>query len=468
MIKVSQDRQPGLGTTGIVGALTLTKTGTTARTATFPDAAITVAGSASALTSGRVPFVTTGGLLADNAALTWSGSTLSVTGSLSAIASSAGNLITALQNTRAGAGASTQLVLRSDLGDTAAISLAQRSSTSSATIFGAVGAFGDFLVFGASSAGIRLGCFGVNAPIIFGINTSEVFRMTSSMLTSARPLTVSNTTASTSTVTGALVVAGGVGVAGAGYFGGTLTVPNGTAAAPGIRLTSEASGLYRLAGPAVGVSAGGVAAIAVGALASGTSHSYILMYSADATLPTWITNQTTADAMVIGGSSAGMSSGGQLRLYGATHATKASLVEFTRGATVSAYFDGSGILTVNSTTDATTTSDGSVRLSGGLSVVKSLVTGNARKIGVRSVTSAAGTTTLDGTDHCAVCTGSTTQTFTLPAAAAGRILFIKNRSTGNLTVNRAGADTIDGTTTVVLTAGQSLQIVANGTDWVVL
>lgn len=44
MIKTMQDRQPGLGTTGISGTLTLTKTGTTARTATFPDAAITVAG----------------------------------------------------------------------------------------------------------------------------------------------------------------------------------------------------------------------------------------------------------------------------------------------------------------------------------------------------------------------------------------------------------------------------------------
>lgn len=43
MIKTMQDRQPGLGTTGISGTLTLTKTGTTARTVTFPDAAITVA-----------------------------------------------------------------------------------------------------------------------------------------------------------------------------------------------------------------------------------------------------------------------------------------------------------------------------------------------------------------------------------------------------------------------------------------
>jgi hypothetical protein len=44
MDELFKDRQPGVTATGIVGALTLTKTGTTARTATFPDAAITVAG----------------------------------------------------------------------------------------------------------------------------------------------------------------------------------------------------------------------------------------------------------------------------------------------------------------------------------------------------------------------------------------------------------------------------------------
>ena len=415
MIKVSQDRQPGLGTTGIVGALTLTKTGTTARTATFPDAAITVAGSASALTSGRVPYATTGGLLTDEAGFEYN--------------STSNVLSCGAINLSAGSG----------------LLLDATGATTGYKLFRVTNDGGSCRVGVDSSAGGQIAVGSSAYSMVIGTNTATSLQLATN--NNVR-LTIDSAGAVTCT--------------------GTLTVPSGTAAAPGIRLTSEASGLYRIAGPAVGVSAGGVAAIAVGALASGTSHSYILMYSADATLPTWITNQTTADAMVIGGSSAGMSSGGQLRLYGATHATKASLVEFTRGATVSAYFDGSGILTVNSTTDATTTSDGSVRLSGGLSVVKSLVTGNARTIGVRSVTSAAGTTTLDGTDHCAVCTGSTTQTFTLPAAAAGRILFIKNRSTGNLTVNRAGADTIDGTTTVVLTAGQSLQIVANGTDWVVL
>lgn len=41
------------------------------RTITLPDASITVTGSASGLTSGRVPYATTGGLLTDSANLTW-------------------------------------------------------------------------------------------------------------------------------------------------------------------------------------------------------------------------------------------------------------------------------------------------------------------------------------------------------------------------------------------------------------
>jgi hypothetical protein len=305
MIKTSQDRQPGLGTTGISGTLTLTKTGTTARTATFPDAAITVAGSATALTSGRVPYVTTGGLLNNEAGFEYNAST---------------NVLT--------------------------------------------------------------------TPAI---------------------------TAS-----------------------GTVTVPNGSAAAPGIRLTTEASGLFRSA-TSLGIAANG---IMVGAFAApnGTTlgGQFVLQTPSAAEFGLFRMSATNSYFAISGGT--GDSSNGIIKVYGSTHATKADYVEFTRGATVSAFFDGSGILTTNA----------------------------GRKITVRSVTSAAGTTTLDGTDYCAVCTGSTTQTFTLPAAASGRVLFIKNRSTGNLTVNRAGDDTIDGTTTVVLTAGQSLQIVANGTDWVIL
>lgn len=53
-------------------------TPTANRTITFPDADITVAGSASALTSGRVAFTTTGGLLTTNSALVASSTALGI------------------------------------------------------------------------------------------------------------------------------------------------------------------------------------------------------------------------------------------------------------------------------------------------------------------------------------------------------------------------------------------------------
>lgn len=53
-----------------------------ARVFTLPDASITVAGSATALTATRVPFVTTGGLLTDSANLTFDGDTLTIQGAV--------------------------------------------------------------------------------------------------------------------------------------------------------------------------------------------------------------------------------------------------------------------------------------------------------------------------------------------------------------------------------------------------
>lgn len=71
-------------------------------------------------------------------------------------------------------------------------------------------------------------------------------------------VTVFSTTPSISPATGSLVVAGGMGVGGSASFGGAVTVPNGSAASPGIRLTSEAHGLYRVSATSLGFSVGGV------------------------------------------------------------------------------------------------------------------------------------------------------------------------------------------------------------------
>jgi hypothetical protein len=79
--------------------------------------------------------------------------------------------------------------------------------------------------------------------------------------------------------------------------------------------------------------------------------------------------------MIFGASGVSLGGGGQLRVYGSAHAAKPDYMEFNRGSLVSGYFDGAGILTLNNTTDATTSSDGSLRLAGGLSVAKRAIIG---------------------------------------------------------------------------------------------
>ena len=381
----------GLKTTGITGTLTLTKTGTTARTATFPDAAITVAGLEVANVFTAAQTVPNGTAAAPGIRITTEASGLFRKGSASIGVAAAGVEAVSLFAPGSGFGGGLQfnLPVDADFGYiyTSRTNSEFRLSPGSSSTNGA-----NIQLFGSTHATATTGRLRAS--------TASVLEWTATGITAAQ----------------------------------NLTIPNGTAAAPGIRLTSEASGLFRASASAVGLAIAGVEMHRFSAI---TGSGWIQTTTASGVESGWFPSGTDANTAIWGGASG---SPGIIRAYGGSHATKASYVEFTRGATVSAFFDGSGLLTTN----------------------------NGRLIKTRSVTSAAGTTTLDGTDHCAVLTGSTTQTFTLPAAAAGRVLLIKNRSTGNLTVNRAGADTIDGTTTVVLTAGQSLQIVANGTDWVIL
>jgi hypothetical protein len=83
-----------------------------------------------------------------------------------------------------------------------------------------------------------------------------------------------------------------------------------------------------------------------------------------------------------------------------------------------------------------------------------------------AIASAGGTTVLTG-GGAFVVTGSTFQTLTLPAAASGAVLSIKSRTSGLVTINRAGSDTIDGATSYSLPPGASISLRPNGTDWTV-
>lgn len=133
---------------------------------------------------------------------------------------------------------------------------------------------------------------------------------------------------------------------------------------------------------------------------------------------------------------------------------------------------GGSIKTID-TTDSSSVSTGSGVFDGGVGIAKALFVGGLANLGgavyvkKTEVTSAAGTTALAATDFFVVVVGSTTETLTLPAAGDGRGLIIKNRSTGIVTVNRAGSDTIDGGTSITLSSGASVTLIANSTDWTI-
>ena len=82
-------------------------------------------------------------------------------------------------------------------------------------------------------------------------------------------------------------------------------------------------------------------------------------------------------------------------------------------------------------------------------------TGNRRRGG--------STTTVIG----AVGTGVTTHTLTLPASVNGHVIIIARASTtGTITINRSGADTINGgTSTTIVSPQLSKTFVRIGTDW---
>lgn len=222
MIQTSQDRQPGLGTSSIVGTLTLTKTGTTARTATFPDAAITVAGinlaqtwtatqslaAISCTTLGATGAISTTNNTASTSVITGSGVFGGGIGASGTIYAYAGNYARSVnnysgidaQNTSNGTAAGARTGVYGDT--TASLELICNSTGNTGTRFGITKAsYGELVGRGAALSGVIIGCDSVDKPVIFGINASEVARFTSGTLSTGK-LDLKYTT------DGALTVAG--------------------------------------------------------------------------------------------------------------------------------------------------------------------------------------------------------------------------------------------------------------------
>lgn len=495
---------------------------------------------ATGLTISRVPFSGVGGLLQDSDLFTFS-----TTAGL------------AVKNTTAGATSLAQIFVEND----AAVGFNVRSysSASTTTRYGITLANWALLeASGGSNAGVVIGSI-ANVPVVFGQNNAERFRFNATAFTSLLPITVPNGTAAApgirttanahglydaaatslglavagisaaligapngttyggslqlrspsagevgavfngSRSDGAVYLSGSNGYAGGGgvrlfgnthaskanyveftrgntvsaYFDGsggltcvgTVTVPNGTAAAPGLRVTSEASGLFRASSATLGVATAGAHALTLGG-PGGTFGAYIGFLTPSAAEYSSFFNSRTDTYMAISGGT-GPANSGNIRIYGSTHATKVSYIEFLRANTVSAYFDGSGVFTLNTTTDATTLGTAAVVALGGLSVAKNIIGGQALNLGSIASTqiqSTAGRILLSSsaTDVTSKATFILNAHYTNAEEPFGTILASSNAAT-NLLMLGGGSASYNAATSVAIYTGATSTTVT-GTD----
>lgn len=273
----TQDAVKIMGRAGGTGSYTVTITPTTltgSHTVTLPDADIVLSGSASALTSGRIPYATTGGLLVDSANHTFNGSAWTLTASalitgaltiagdvsqtgattfstgtgagsynhssstfianVTITAAKTGALSFTVNNTATSTGDFARIQVKGDAAAT--INIDAFSSGYTGTAFGIT--LANYQVLSSSSStsnGFIIG-HTANKPVIFGISTAEVARFSSGTLASG-VFSVSYTTASSNTTTGAVTIAGGLGVVGninaGGNIGGGYFVTTATPGADG-------------------------------------------------------------------------------------------------------------------------------------------------------------------------------------------------------------------------------------------
>ncbi len=85
------------------------------------------------------------------------------------------------------------------------------------------------------------------------------------------------------------------------------------------------------------------------------------------------------------------------------------------------------------------------------------------------VTSVSATHTTDEDDYIINCTANTfTVNLIAVGGLAGRTYIIKNSGSGVITVDGDGTETIDGATTVDLNQYDSITVVSDGTNWIII
>lgn len=124
-----------------------------------------------------------------------------------------------------------------------------------------------------------------------------------------------------------------------------MSGPNGTAGAPTFTFTSTQNmGVYRADALTLGLATEGLVRLKVSAFAS--SHGAFVFLGDATSAQTNGIFSNAADGLQIFGGSTGATAGGQIVVYGSTHATKANFVEIRVGATAKITMDGSGNVTL--------------------------------------------------------------------------------------------------------------------------
>lgn len=325
----------------------------------------------------------------------------------------------------------------------------------------------------------------VKGNLVVGASTSSILgaagNMTITAGTGASRTMALQTTTSGSTATTALAIsaAQNTTLTGDGGTGGVLVVTGNSTATAGSKMVSISQTNTATSGSTVGVSitptynqasgnaantdllvnrtqtlVGSGAQLLIDAQVSGTSEFAVVTHASN-------------PQVNVGGTS--MAKPAQL---GFLNSNGSSLITLNSGGTQWTFNDNSAgrsmIFQHNGSATVTLDTSQNTTLAANLKVTKRW------SPGVTSTATAAGTTTLTTTSTLVqIFTGSTTQNVTLPAANLDGAGFstsfvIKNRSSGAVTINRAGSDTIDGATSYNLAAGTSITLYSDSvSDWTV-
>lgn len=468
--------------TSVAGQPLVLATGTTGTAATFASA--------------------TNALTLSQGALNFTGATTITggAGNMTIVAGTGNSRTLTLQSTTSGGTATTGLVISA----TQLVTLTN-SLTMAGTLTGAAILTGTNSITSAAATDLTL-TGNAGASLILANGATGGVGIGGTLTGNASGLKVFGTTASTSTTTGSGIFGGGVGIAGAAVIGGGLDASNSVLTSHTLRFTGTVAGnvlsIYQNTNSRVfsvtslgGVQAGQLSVpstawgssgiqLQTGAstytdsstAGSGTAATAVFASFAAPTLAATNSSVTTTDAATVyiaGAPNAGTNQtitnpwalwvgAGNVKLASTTSASTSLLGALVVGNGSAATSVGIGGGNINA--GGTITSGGLITASAGLTVASGqlLTASGAQGWGVTNVTTAAGTTTLTaGTSTTVqVFVGSTTQSVTLPAANAlgagiAVVYVLKNRSSGSITINRAGSNTIDGSTSFILPGGSN-------------